>query len=333
MVELAPEVAVFGRVSYDLNPLQAETPLEEVRTFERSVGGFAGNVSTGLARLGIPTLIVSAVGDDPHGRYVRAWLTSEGVDVAALGVHPTLRTALAFYESWPPDRFPITLFRAPTAPDWEISLDDLPVERIVRARGLLISGTGLARPVSLAATMGLLERRSAALRQGDVADDAVSAVGGGLTVFDLDWRPMAWADPTEFAGRAAAAVPHVSVLVGGDAEFAAAGLSPEAVAADGRRLVVVKHGPDGSSLMRGATVEHLPPVPVAVTMGLGAGDGFVAALVAGLYEGRPAGEALRRANAAGAIVASRPMCSPAMPTADEIEELLLSVGVGSGTRA
>src|SRR5579859_5028411 len=92
---------VVGRLSADLYPLQINTPLEDVRTFERFVGGFAGNVATGLARLGVATAIVSAVGDDGHGRYIRRFLADEGIDVNSLGAHPTLKTALAFCEAWP----------------------------------------------------------------------------------------------------------------------------------------------------------------------------------------------------------------------------------------
>jgi 5-dehydro-2-deoxygluconokinase len=311
MADWAPDVAVFGRISYDLNPLQAETPLEDVRTFERSVGGFAGNVATGLARLEVPTLVVSAVGDDPHGRYIRRWLSDEGVDVAGLVVDQTLRTALAFYESWPPDRFPITLFRSPTAPDWELGIDDVPHDRIVAARGLIVSGTALARPTSAATMRTLVTRRPPDQDRR-------------LTVFDLDWRPMVWSDPAGFVASAPAIVDHSDVVVGGDGEFEAAGLSPETLSADGSRLVVIKHGAAGASFLRGRARTHVPGISVPVSVGLGAGDAFVAALVAGLFEGRNAEEAIRRANAAGAIVASRPMCSPAMPRTAEIDVLLNS---------
>ncbi|HEV8228862.1 MAG TPA: PfkB family carbohydrate kinase, partial [Candidatus Limnocylindria bacterium] len=111
---------VLGRVGADLYPQQLRTPLEEVRTFERFVGGFAGNVATGLARLGVRTGIISGVGDDGHGRFIRRFLEAEGVDCGSLVVHPTLRTALAFCEMWPPDEFPITFYRTPTCPDWEL---------------------------------------------------------------------------------------------------------------------------------------------------------------------------------------------------------------------
>jgi 5-dehydro-2-deoxygluconokinase len=318
-----PEVAVFGRISYDLNPLESQTRLEDVRTFERSVGGFAGNVATGLARLGIPTLIVSAVGDDPHGRYVRTWLRQEGVDDAALVVHPELRTALAFYESWPPDNFPITLFRAPTAPDWEIDVADLPIERITRAKGLLASGTALARPTSRATTLAVLAER------------ASNPAPGRLTIVDLDWRPQAWTDPRSFASHAANLIAGADVVVGSSAEFEAARLSPDAVAEEAGRLVVVKLGPDGARSIRGADRRVVRGLPVPVTLGLGAGDGFIAALTAALFEGRSDEEALVRANAAGAIVASRPMCSPAMPTSAEIAALLAeyAVALAPGGRA
>jgi 5-dehydro-2-deoxygluconokinase len=319
MADRLPEMVVYGRVSYDLNPLRHETPLEDVDRFERSVGGFAGNVATGLARLGIQTLVITGVGDDPHGRYIRRWLEQEGVDVSGLVVHQSLRTALAFYESWPPDRFPITLFRSPTAPDWELTLDDLPLERIDAAPGLLVSGTALARPNSARTMRAVVERRRL------TAD-------GRLTIFDLDWRPMAWLDERDFVGLAQPIVEQSDVVVGGDAEFEAAGLSPDEVAADGRRLVVIKHGPDGATLLQGRERSRLPGIRVPVTVGLGAGDAFVAALAAGLIRGLDPGVAIQRANAAGAIVASRPMCSPAMPRPNEVDSLLASLD-DSGTIA
>jgi 5-dehydro-2-deoxygluconokinase len=279
------------------------------------VGGFAGNVATGLARLGVPTAILSAVGDDPHGRYVRRWLADEGVDTTLLLVHPTLRTALAFYESWPPDRFPITLFRSPTAPDWEITSDQVPADALNRAGTLLVSGTGLARPASFETTRALVHGQAG-------SDGRAQRVVGQRVVLDLDWRPMAWDHAADFAERVRAMLADVDVIVGGDQEFAAAGLSPDELAGQGRLLVIVKHGPDGASVGTAAGFVDVPGLAIEVTTGLGAGDAFVAALVASLHQGLPPDEAVRRANAAGAIVASRPMCSPAMPRMSEIDDLL-----------
>ncbi len=294
---------VLGRVGADLYPLQLNTPLEEVRTFERFVGGFAGNVSTGLARLGVRTGIVSAVGDDGHGRFIRRFLEAEGIDCASLHVHPTLRTALAFCEAWPPDDFPITFYRTPTCPDWELRTTQLP-EDLARARLLYASGTGLAREPSRATTLAALER----CRQ--------------RAIFDLDWREVLWEDVREYPELAWRAAQLASVVVGGASEFVAAALDPRDLLKRGTVFVVVKRGADGATIVDARGSRDVAGVAVPVVNGLGAGDAFGAALGAALIAGRGADEAVRRANAAGAIVASRLSCSTAMPRASEIDALL-----------
>ena len=123
------EAVVMGRVGIDLYPNELETPLREVRTYTRFVGGFAGNVATGLARLGVRTAIVSRVGDEGHGEFVRAWLAGEGVDVRFLATDPYWQTPPTFCEVWPPDHFPITFYRRPTAPDWQLSPEDFDSRR------------------------------------------------------------------------------------------------------------------------------------------------------------------------------------------------------------
>ena len=154
------EAVVMGRVCVDLYPMQLRVPLEQVEGFHKYVGGFAGNVATGLARLGVRTAIVSAVGDDGHGRYVRDWLTAQGVDCRWLGTHPTLRTALAFCEAWPPDNFPITFYRTPTCPDWELTVSSLDLEALAAVPLAYVSGTGFAIEPSRLATQSLLEARA-----------------------------------------------------------------------------------------------------------------------------------------------------------------------------
>ena len=294
---------VLGRVGADLYPLQLNTRLEEVRTFERFVGGFAGNVSTGLARLGVHTGIVSGVGDDGHGRFIRRFLETEGVDCAALYVHPTLRTALAFCEAWPPNDFPITFYRTPTCPDWELRTADLP-EDLAGARLLYASGTGLAREPSRATTLAALER----CRQ--------------RAIFDLDWREVLWEDVRDYPVLAGRAAEFASVVVGGASEFLAAALDPRDLLKRGPTFVVVKRGADGATIVDARGSRDVPGVAVPVVNGLGAGDAFGAALGAALIAGRDADEAVRRANAAGAIVASRLSCSTAMPRSSEIDALL-----------
>src|SRR5438094_6625863 len=139
------DVAVMGRVGVDLYPNQLETPLREVRTYTRFVGGFAGNVATGLARLGVRTAIVSRVGNEGHGEFVRAWLADEGVDVRFLRTDPYWLTPPTFCEVWPPDNFPILFYRRPTVPDWQLSPDDFDHGEVASADLLYATGTGLAQ--------------------------------------------------------------------------------------------------------------------------------------------------------------------------------------------
>jgi len=294
---------VLGRVGADLYPLQLNTPLEEVRTFEKFVGGFAGNVSTGLARLGVRTGIVSAVGDDGHGRFIRHFLEAEGVDCAALSVHPTLRTALAFCEAWPPDDFPITFYRTPTCPDWELRAAQIP-EDLAQTRLLYASGTGLAREPSRATTFAALERA----RQ--------------RVILDLDWREILWEDVRDYPELIWRAAAFATVVVGGASEFVAAALDPRDLLKRGPKVVIVKRGAQGATVNDAHGSRDIAGLAVPVVNGLGAGDAFGAALGAALLAGLGADEAVRRANAAGAIVASRLSCSTAMPRAAEIDALL-----------
>jgi 5-dehydro-2-deoxygluconokinase len=300
-----PEAVVMGRVGADLYPDQLETPLEEVETFHKYVGGFAGNVATGLARLGVRTAIVSAVGDDGHGRFVRSFLEREGVDCRWLSVDPELRTALAFCEAWPPDRFPITFYRTPTCPDWELRAERLDLAAIGRAPLAYLSGTGLAREPSRAATLAV----AAARTEGD-------------TVLDLDWRPMLWSDPADYAASVHELLPRCRIVLGSDEEVAAAVDSggPRTLLELGPSVVVQKHGPDGATVFREGEEAHVPGRRVQVVNGLGAGDAFAAAFGWKLLQGATPRDCVDAANRAGAHVAARLGCSIAMPRVEDLND-------------
>src|SRR3954454_935269 len=203
------DVAVLGRVGIDLYPNQLRTPLRDVRTYTRFVGGFAGNVATGLARLGLPPAIVSRVGPDPHGEFVRAFLSGEGVDVRFLAVDERLMTPPTFCEVWPPDRFPITFYRYPTAPDWQLAPQDFDGSEVASAPFLLATGTGLAQSPSRETTLGALESH------------------GRVTIFDLDWRPTLWDRPSAYRGFAEAAPRHADVVIGTEEEVEGPAGDPE----------------------------------------------------------------------------------------------------------
>jgi 5-dehydro-2-deoxygluconokinase len=292
------EAVVMGRVGVDLYPNELSTPLSEVRTFTRFVGGFAGNVSTGLARLGVKTAIVSRVGREGHGEFVRDWLAGEGVDVRWLAQDPYWPTPPTFCEVWPPDHFPITFYRRPTAPDWQLTLEDFELDEAAKAPLLYATGTGLAQSPSRETTLAALRAHR------------------GTTIFDLDWRPSLWDDPHEYPPLAAQAAAAADVVIGNREEVEAARL-------DEVRTLVLKRGEHGATLFEGGEETDIPGFPVEVVNGLGAGDAFAAALGHALLHEMPLVEGVRRGTVAGALVASRLACSAAMPRLEELEAALV----------
>jgi 5-dehydro-2-deoxygluconokinase len=294
------EAAVLGRVGIDLYPNDLRTPLSEVRTYTRFVGGFAGNVATGLARLGIRPAIVSRVGDDGHGQFVRNFLAAEGVDVRYLRVDPEWQTPPTFCEIWPPDDFPLLFYRRPTAPDWQLSPDDFDADEITSARVLYATGTGLAQSPSRETTL-----------------DAVRA-HRGTSIFDLDWRPTLWNDHGDYPSLAHEAVSSSDVVVGNEEEIAAAG-GLDTLLALGPSAVIVKRGGEGATLFEHGERTDVSGVPTEVVNGLGAGDAFAAALGYAIVRGLGLLEGVRLGNTAGAIVAGRVACSEAMPTLEELQ--------------
>jgi 5-dehydro-2-deoxygluconokinase len=292
------EAVAMGRVGIDLYPNELETPLSQVRTFTRFVGGFAGNVATGLARLGVRTAIVSRVGADGHGDYVRAWLAGEGVDVRFLATDPDWQTPPTFCEVWPPDRFPLTFYRKPTAPDWQLSPADFDPEEVAAAPLFYATGTGLAQSPSRETTLAAMRAHR------------------GTTIFDLDWRPTLWDDPAEYPALAKEAVAAAAIVVGNEEELEASGVR-------GVPRLVLKRGERGATVFEDGEETDVPGFPVQVVNGLGAGDAFAAALGHGLLRELPLEEAVRRGTVAGAIVASRLPCSEAMPRTEELEAALV----------
>src|ERR671926_924005 len=153
------EIITMGRVSVDLYPEQIGVPLAEVRTFAKSLGGSPTNVAVAAARLGLRAAVVTKVGDDPFGPYVRAALRRFGVDDRWVGTHPTLRTPVVFCEIFPPDDFPLLFYREPTAPDMTLTPQELDLEAIRAARVFWTTGTGLAAEPSRSATLTALAAR------------------------------------------------------------------------------------------------------------------------------------------------------------------------------
>ena len=302
------DAVVIGRVGADLYPTEPRVALRAQRTFVRSVGGSGGNIAVGLRRLGVDTALVTGVGADGHGQFLLDRLDAEGVDTRFVSRHPDLLTPLTFCELWPPDHFPLTMFRTERSADWELDLDPDTVAVLGAAPLLVLTLTALARDASRSSTLDVLDQHH------------------GIRVVDLDWRAPVWASEADYAKRVAEVVPGAAVVLGNEDEIARAAGSPSRLVAAGAGAVVVKRGPRGATLVTSDRSVDVPAVPVIVVNGLGAGDAMAAGIAASLLAGRSIAEAVERGAAAGAIVASRLACAESMPTVPELEGMLRREG-------
>ncbi len=307
-----PQVLTVGRISVDLYAEQ-EVPIPQVRTFRKSIGGTATNVAIASARLGHSSAVVTRVGEDPFGDYLVAVLKAFGVDSEGVLRHGGFRTPLAFAELAPPEEPRIIFYREPRAPDEFITSEQLPAELVTSVDLMWVPGSRFAFEPSRSTVMEALTRRASRPH----------------TVLDLDYRAQFWGSPEEAGAAIRPALELATVAVGNREEcrIAVGESEPEAAAAAltgaGVELAVVKMGGDGVLAVTAAGERCVvPPTPVPVVCGLGAGDAFGGALVHGLLNDWPLERTMRFANAAGALVASRLMCADAMPTAAEIALLM-----------
>ena len=310
------EVLTVGRVGIDLYPEQTG-PLADVRTFAKFLGGTATNVAVGAARLGRRSAVLTKVGDDGFGTYVRNALTAFGVDASYVGTSPDLHTPVVFCELNPREDPPLLFYCDPVAPDLTLSADDVPWDLVTDVSLLWVTGTGVSVQPARSTQLEMLARRPR------------NAPGSGrFTVLDLDWRPMFWPSPHEARSAYAEMLGQVDVVVGNRTEVeVAVGTSDPETAARllldlGVALALVKKGAEGVLVATAEQMVTVAPHAVEVVCGLGAGDAFGAALVHGLLAGWDPVTIAEHANAAGAIVASRLACADAMPSLSELETLV-----------
>jgi 5-dehydro-2-deoxygluconokinase len=324
------ELACMGRAAVDLYGEQVGAPLEDTATFARYLGGSPANTAVGAARLGLAVAMITRVGDEQNGRFVRATLEREGVEVSQVSTDPRRLTALVFLAIRGPGDFPHVFYRDNCA-DMALTEEHLDTAFLARCGALLVSGTHL----SAEGPRKACERAAREVR-----------AAGGRVVLDIDYRPVLWglarpadgaerATPSaEAARRIAALLPLCDLVVGTEEEFAVAGGASDVLAAlrnvraATKALLVVKLGPRGCTAFAGAipaSLEdglHMPGFPVEVFNVLGAGDGFMAGFLRGWLRGEPLESCGRLANACGALVVSRHGCAPAMPSALELQHFL-----------
>lgn len=310
------DLITTGRIGVDIYPLQIGVGLEEVSSFGKFLGGSATNVAVSGARYGLNSAVITKVGKDPFGNYLIQELERLKVDSRYVGRTDHLKTPVVFCEIFPPDDFPIYFYREPKAPDLEIQKSELDFEAIKTARIFWSTVTGLSQEPSREANLAALEARNKKQH----------------TILDLDYRAAFWTKPSEATEQIAKALPLVTIALGNKEECdVAVGETEPMRAADallerGVELAIVKQGPKGVLAKTKTEAVEVPPFVVEVVNGLGAGDSFGGALCYGLLQGWELTRMLRFANIAGAIVASRLECSTAMPTYDEVQQIMEAQG-------
>jgi 5-dehydro-2-deoxygluconokinase len=307
-----PEVVTVGRISVDLYARELGVGFDRQQSFTKSVGGSPTNVAVAAARLGRRAAIVTKVGDDALGQYVRHRLLQFRVLTDFVGTQPGGQTPLALAALDPPETPQVAFYRGPAAPDTQVQAGDLPDE-VVRDCGLLwISQGALALGSTAASAMTWLRSRART----------------GHTVLDLDYRPALWGGRESARAAATEAIALATVVVGNldECEMALATRDPQEAAdrllVQGVQLAIIKQGGDGALFASAAGRWLIAPTPVTVVCGLGAGDAFGGALSHGLMAGWEIAEVGRFASAAGAHVAARLTCADDMPTESDVRELM-----------
>ena len=328
------DLVAIGRANLDLYSQDIGKPFEESTGFDAMVGGSPTNIAIGVARLGLTSAILTAVGTDRTGDFVLHNLRNEGVLVDHVPRIPDKLTSLALLGVQPPDRFPLSFYRLDPA-DIHLTPDDVDVFDYSSVRAIEVSGNAIARGPCADAVHRLL----------DIAESSDIPV-----YLDVDLRPSEWSDPGDYGRGIRSLLPRVDVVIGTEEEFYAAlmpdpgavmgGGSVPADAADeldravtgmldaGPRVVVLKRGDRGATLVLGDDRIDVPGFPVEVRNTVGAGDSFAAGLIRSRLVGLDWEAATTFANACGAIVVTRDGCSAAFPTEGEVLAFLREQGRG-----
>ena len=306
------DLLTVGRISIDLYCDQVGADWDAAETFSKAVGGSPTNVAIAAARLGHRTAVFTKVGEDPFGEVAIGELRDFGVDTRVVGVEPGTVTPLAFAVLDPPEDPQLLFRRDPPVPDFQLRMGEVGWETAETVPVLWITGGALSQNPSRSTVEAMLSMRARRRH----------------TVLDLDYRPSFWRSREEASARIGAAVAHATIAVGNREECAVAvGTDDPRAAAQrlrdrGVQLAIVKLGGDGVLLSSDEGERVIAPPPIQVLCGLGAGDAFGGALAHGLLSGWPHERTVAFANAAGGIVASRLLCSQAMPYEQEVVELL-----------
>jgi len=321
------DVITIGRAGVDLYGAQIGGRLEDMGSFDKYIGGSPTNMACGTARLGMRSALISRVGDEHMGRFIREELVRHGVEVAGVKTDPDRLSALVILGIRDQEQFPLIFYRENCA-DMALCEEDVDEALVASARSVVATGTHLAHATPRAAVLKALE---------------LAKKHGGQTALDIDYRPNLWGvaghgdGESRFVESARVTeslqevLHHFDLIVGTEEEFHIAGGSTDtiealrAVRAVSGATLVCKRGPMGAVAFEGEIPDSLddgqtgPGFPIEVFNVLGAGDGFMSGLLKGWLDGESWPVALKYANACGAFAVSRHGCTPAYPSWEELQ--------------
>jgi len=324
------DVITIGRASVDLYGQQIGSRLEDVGSFAKSVGGCPANIAIGTARLGLRSALLTRVGDEQFGRFLREQLAREGVDLGGLKTDPQRLTALAILSVESDKSFPLLFYRENCA-DMALEEADVDSAFLATARAVVVTGTHFAKPNTEAA-----QRKAMRLMRAQ----------GGKVILDIDYRPNLWGLAGHAAGdnryiasaavseRMKSVLPGCDLIVGTEEEVLIASGESEllpalkTIRALTPATIVLKRGPMGCIVYEGAISDDLEDgiigkgFPIEVYNVLGAGDAFMSGFLRGWLGGETLQTAATWANACGAFAVSRLLCSPESPTFAELQYFL-----------
>ncbi|WP_025762131.1 5-dehydro-2-deoxygluconokinase [Dyadobacter tibetensis] len=329
------DLLTLGRSSIDLYSANVGSPFVEIEAFNAFVGGCPLNIATGSQRLGLRTAILTGVGDDQVGNFIRHFLKQEGIETQFVPTIEGTRSSAVILGIEPPDKFPLVYYRD-NCSDINLTLDHVDKIPFASFRAAAFSGTAFSKDPSRTAMFFALEQA----RKHQVT-----------CILDIDFRADQWFDARAFGVTLRAALPRFNIVVGTEEEILATFLTdkeqllikhqqisaPEIqgdieeaiseIMRSGVETLVVKRGKEGASIFQwGCEEVKVPGFPVDVLNVLGAGDAFCAGFSYGLLSGWDLYQSVRMGNACGAIIVTREGCANFMPTQEEVLEFVESRG-------
>ncbi len=324
------DVITVGRCSVDLYGQQIGSRLEDVTSFAKSVGGCPSNIAIGTARLGLRSGIITRVGDEQMGRFVKEQMAREGVSLDGIVTDPTRLTSLVLLSVENDKTFPLIFYRDNCA-DGALNEADVDEAFVASAAAVLVTGTHFSKPHTDAA-----QRK--AMR--------IARAHGGKVILDIDYRPNLWGLAGLGAGEERyiksdkvsehlkTILPDCDLIVGTEEEVHIAAGSEDTlealriIRALSKAVIVLKRGPMGCVVYPDAIPDALDKgivgkgFPIEVYNVLGAGDSFMSGFLRGWLRGEDHATAATWANACGAFAVSRLLCSPEIPTWEELQFFL-----------